>query len=86
MKFLIWGVVIAIALYGLHRLALWAEERGYIYYLKDQPSPGTLSNAFLETQSILEPDRKAMIEVIRDEHEEQADSGDPPEVGEGERS
>ena len=86
MTFLIWGIVIAIALYGLHRLALWAEDRGYIYYLEKQQSPGTLGNAFLETQALIEPNKKAMVEALRDEHEEQADSGDPPQVGEEEES
>ena len=40
-----------------------------------------MSSAFLETQALIQPDRKAMVEVIRDEHAEAAESGDQPVAG-----
>ena len=37
--------------YVLHRVALWAEGRGWVYYLNSKPSNSALGNAFLEIQS-----------------------------------
>ena len=82
MKLLAWLAFIGIALYLLHRLALWAESRGYIYYVNREPSRATLGNAFLETQSLLEPGKRAMVEAVREEQTEQDESGAPPETGE----
>jgi len=82
MKLLIWLASIGVALYLLHRLALWAESRGYIYYLNTEPSRGTLGNAFLQSQSLLEPGKRAMVEAMHEEQAEQDESGAPPEAGE----
>jgi hypothetical protein len=69
----------AIILYGLHRLATWAEERGWIYYRKKHGSSGTLSTAVLEVQSLLEPSKQYVLEEKeRDQGEEDAE-GDPPQ-------
>lgn len=82
MKLLIWLASIAVGLYLLHRLALWAESRGYIYYIKTEPSRGTLGNAFVRSQSLLEPGKRAMVEAMSEEQREQDESGAPPEAGE----
>jgi hypothetical protein len=64
------GVLIAI--YGAHRLALWAEERGWIYYRrKDRPAP--LPMGMLE--EIYQPSIEHMVvemsdEAIRADHDE----------------
>lgn len=34
------AVAIALCLYGLHRLALWAERRGWLYYKNKKRPPG----------------------------------------------
>ena len=42
-----WMLIIALglgALYGLHRLGLWMEERGYIYYLHKKPKGSALGS------------------------------------------
>ena len=71
----------AVAVFLLDRLLLWAERRGWIYYRKREPSGGTgVGNALLEIHSMLEPDKKAMIEV-REEKREEDDSGAPPDPG-----
>jgi hypothetical protein len=69
----------AVVLYGLHRLALWAEDRGWIYYLRRKPSSSSLGNAFLEVQSLVEPEKKQLVEARRAESVEEDDQGDPPE-------
>jgi hypothetical protein len=71
----------AVALYGLHRLALWAEDRGWIYYLRRKPSGSSLGNAFLEVQSLIEPEKKQLVEAHKAESVEEDDQGDPPEPG-----
>ncbi len=60
----------------LHFLFLWMEGKGWIYYKRDRPSRTALGNAFLEVQSILEPDKKHVLEVRKDERRDVAESGD----------
>jgi hypothetical protein len=42
MKYLILGIPAVAGLYGIHKLALWAEGRGWIYYRKIGGGSGTL--------------------------------------------
>ncbi len=81
MRILIVGLLLVACVYALHRLALWLESRGHLYYLHRQPSSSALGNAALEIQSILEPSKKAMVEVKREERRRESPSGDPPEPG-----
>lgn len=76
---LVWLVGMAAVLYGLHRLALWMEQRGWIYYRNTRHgSSGSLGNAFLHVQSILEPGKRHVLEQRLDEAREDEESGDPP--------
>ncbi len=65
--------------YGLHRAALWAEGRGWIYYRRDRPRP--LPMGILE--ELYQPSIEHTVvelsdEAIRAEHEESgADPHDP---------
>lgn len=70
-----------LVLYGLHRLALEAEDRGWIYYLRRKPSSSALGNAFLEVQSLVEPEKRQLAEIRKAEEVEEDDQGDPPETG-----
>lgn len=83
MRVALWILVVAAGLYLLHRLALWAEARGYIFYLRTRPSPGAIGNALLEAHSLLEPDQRALIEALREEPSEETDWGAPPDPAEG---
>ncbi len=69
------------ALYALHRLGLWMEERGWIYYRRKRGGSGSLGTAFLEVQSMLEPSKKHILEISQKDESEDDDSGDPPEPG-----
>lgn len=71
-------VAAVLGLLALHMLALWAERRGWIYYKHRKASPGTMSGAFLELQSLLEPGRKYVIETRTEDAAESDASGDPP--------
>lgn len=70
MAVLAWLIGGVIGLYGLHRLAIWLEDRGYLYYRK-KPSGG-IANAFVAFHRVIEP-TAAHVEQVH-EHEERADS------------
>ena len=75
---LLWLAAAITGLWALHRLALWAEARGWIYYMRRKASPGTAASAFLEVQSLLDPGNKHVIESRCEDHSEEDDSGEPP--------
>jgi hypothetical protein len=66
------------ALYGLHRLALRLEERGYIYYLHKK-SGGSAVGSFVALQRVLEPTAEH-VQIVREERTRRAEqgSGAPP--------
>ena len=83
MRYVLVGLAVLGALYCLHRIAVWAEGRGWIYYRKRQGSSGALGNAFLEVQANIDPSAKYVLEErMRDDLEEE-ESGDPPDPGKG---
>ena len=68
-----------VAIYGLHRLALRLERKGQLYYIHSKPSGSALGNAALAVQSILEPDKRYVVEERQAERSERRESGDPPD-------
>ncbi len=73
------GLAAAIGgLYALHCLAIWAERRGWIYYVKRRGTSGALGTAFLEIQSIMEPGKRYVVEERSRQVVGNQDSGDPP--------
>lgn len=73
---------VAALVFVVHRVALWAEARGWIYYLRRKPKSSALGNAFLEVQALIEPEKRQLAEVRREDAAEEAPSGEPPESGE----
>jgi len=67
MRVLLWLALIAAALYALHRLCLWMESRGWIYYRKSGGYSTRAGSAMLEIQSLLQPEKKHLIEMKHDE-------------------
>lgn len=72
-------ILIAVALYALHRVALWAEARGWIYYMKSRGHSTRAGSAMLEVQQLLEPSKKHVIEMKRDQRGVSDDQGEPPD-------
>jgi hypothetical protein len=71
------AVVVAFAgLYRLHRLGLWAEERGYIYYLRKKPR-GSAAGALVALQRAIEPQARHVLVVREQADREAADPGAP---------
>jgi len=81
MKIILWIAAAGMIVFLLDRLLLKMERRGWIYYRKSKPSRTSLGNAFLEIQSFLEPSKKEILEVRREDKREQSESGEPPEPG-----
>lgn len=81
LKLLLWLAGIAALLLGLDRLLLHMESRGWIYYRKKKPSPGTVGGAFLEVQNLVEPSKKYVIRLQKEDRKDQSESGEPPESG-----
>jgi hypothetical protein len=67
------AVCLAALLFGLHRLAMWAEERGWIYYRKGRGSSGSGARAMFEAQSLAHPSTRHVIEERRRSELERVD-------------
>ncbi len=85
-RLLLWALLVTsgvFGLYGLHRLGLWMEERGYIYYVHKKPK-GSAVGSFVALQKIIEPQVQHVIQVARVNHlagDEEASgqgTGEPP--------
>ena len=70
---------IVVGLFLLDRLGLWLESRGWLYYRKKRGSV-SLSTAVLETQALLDPSKRYVLEASRSEADE-SESGGPPKAG-----
>ncbi len=78
---LFWTAVIGGILFA-DRLLLWAEAQGWIYYRKTKNrTGGTLGNAMLEIQSMIDPPAKYVVEERQREVEDERESGAPETPG-----
>lgn len=77
---LYWVLGLAVALYGLHRLALWLEQRGWLYYLNRRPR-GSSGSFAVSVASAVDPTIRHIVETHRAlaENPEVDESGEGPE-------
>ncbi len=61
-------------LYGVHRLALWLEARGHLFYLNKKPDSSAASS-FVALQQFLEPDAKHVHHVREQKRHHSRDEG-----------
>jgi hypothetical protein len=54
-------------LYALHRLALWLEERGHLYYVNKKPKSSAIGS-FVALQRAIEPQVQHVIHVTEERH------------------
>lgn len=59
--------VLCFIVFLLKRVLAWLDRHGYICYTGHVPTYGSLGNAFLELQSLAEPQKQHVIEVHEDE-------------------
>jgi hypothetical protein len=78
LEILLSAAVAVAALYGLDRLGLWAERRGWIYYRHRKASPGSVGTALLQVHSLMEPQQRHVLEARLDEEVDLPGAGAPP--------
>jgi len=83
LKIIFWILFIIGFLLVIDRLLLYLEIKGWIYYRRKKPSSSALSNACLEVQQLLEPSKKHVVEIKKDEKRVQQEAGEPPQDVEG---
>ena len=59
----LWYVLIPAAFYALHRLALWMETRGWLYWTNSGGHSTRAGNAMLELQKLTDPSKRHVIEI-----------------------
>jgi len=77
MKYVLGAAIAVAGLYILHRFALYAEKRGWIYYRK-AGSGSAMGNALLEVQTFMEPSKRYVVEARMMQRSETEAAGDPP--------
>jgi len=79
-----WLLPAAAALYGLHRLADWAEARGWIYYRKARGG-GAMAGILQDIETHVQPKvvhvRKAREALTEGRREDGDPGGGPPRDG-----
>ena len=68
--------VVLLGLYALHRLALWLESRGQLFYLHRKPSGG--HNPLRAFQDIVEPNVKHVYQMKEQKKREEHEPGSGP--------
>jgi hypothetical protein len=69
---LAWGLALcglAASLYGLHRLGLWLEDRGWLYYCRKKPTSSPMS-AGVALHQFIEPGVRHVITTKHGEFEQ----------------
>lgn len=77
LKVVIGGLVLCAAMLALHFLAVWSEDRGWIYYRKGRGRNWSAGAAAQELQSLLQPSSRHAVEESRREALERHDAEDP---------
>jgi hypothetical protein len=73
------ALCVALVLFLLHRIALWMESKGWIYWTRSSGVSTRAGNAMLEVQKILEPPKSHILELKRDTRPSRDDQGDTPD-------
>jgi hypothetical protein len=82
-KWVLLAVLLIAVGYGLHRLSIWAENRGWIYYRKGHGRSWGAGYAMQELQSLFHPSARHVVEETRREElsrEDKSDSSDWPDA------
>ena len=79
-KLLFWALIIAtggVVAYFAHRLLLWMEVKGWIFYRKGGDGGGALGNAFMEMHSMLDSEAGRAAESRLHENKKETESSEP---------
>jgi hypothetical protein len=70
---------IAAVLYALHRLCLWLEAKGHLYYWHKKPEGSSPAACLSALQEIIEPKAKHVFHVKDERRHANEEAGDPPD-------
>lgn len=70
------AIAIVVGLYLLHRLALWLEARGYIYYRNNQPKSGGVKAAAWELDRLTRPSVEYHVAAEDEQVESEENDGE----------
>ena len=73
------AALLGAGIYCLHRLCLYLEQRGYIYYLHTKPQGSGGGGVFLDLSELIQPSVRHVIEVKEDRHIQHDAAGNGPE-------
>ena len=74
-------IVVTLFLWGLHRLCLWLESRGWLNYRSGSQRIGggtAIGNALQELNAAFDPGVRYEIQMKQEELRQEDQSGDPP--------
>lgn len=77
---LIWVAAIGATLVAIDRLALWAEERGWIYWRRKKAVTTSLGAILSDLNTVTNPSAQHVVEAKQAKKLEERDNGDPPEA------
>jgi hypothetical protein len=75
-----WLFVIAVAAFVLDRIALWAENNGWIYWRRRRASTTSIGAILSDLNTVTNPSAQHVVEAKQAKKLEERDNGDPPEV------
>lgn len=74
----LWIGGVVVTLFMIDRLALWAEERGWIYWRRKKAQTGALGSALMEMNVITNPSAQHVIDAKDAKKLEERENDDPP--------
>ena len=69
-------VGIVLLVFFLRRLLWWMEQRGWIMYMGDPPTYGSLGNAFMELQKFAQPQYEYVLEQQEEQEKKMEEDGE----------
>ena len=79
-QIVLWTAAIAVAAFLFDRLALWAEERGWIYWRRKKAQSTSIGAILSDLNAVTNPSAQHVVEAKQAKKLEERDNGDPPEI------
>ena len=78
LSFALWIGGVAVALFLIDRLAIWAEDRGWIYWRRKKAQTGALGAALMELNTFTNPSAEHVVVAKDAKKLEERENDDPP--------
>lgn len=80
MQIALWVIGIAVALFAIDQLALWAERKGWIYWRKTKRRGSAMSDVLTGLDAVTNPAAQHVADAKQAKKLEERDNGDPPKL------